>query len=409
MKKSYIKKYAQLIVETGANVQKGQRVIINASVEIYDFVKDVMYYCYKRKAKAVTVNWSYQPLTLLHNKYCSVKTLAEVPNWVKEKQQFYVDENPVYIHILSDDPDGLKGMDQAKAREVRAITYPIFKPYIDASNNRYQWVIAGYPSEKWAKKVFPELSKSKAREALLKAILETSRAYNDNPIEAWKIHNENLNKRVDWLNSLNLRALKYKSSNDTDFKVGLIDDALFMAGKEKTLGSNIPYNPNIPSEEVFTSPKKGEIDGVVYSSKPLSYNGEIIDDFHIVFENGKVKEVHARKNEELLKHMVSMDEGASFLGEVALVPFNSPINNTNILFFNTLYDENASCHLALGRGFENVIKDYEKYSQEELINKGINQSMIHVDFMIGSKDLNITGIDKNGKEIPIFINGNWAN
>lgn len=408
MKKSLIKNYAKLIVNVGANVQKGQDVLINASVDIKDFVELLVYYAYKRKARMVVVNWHYSPLNKLHYKYASVDALSEVPTWQKEKQQYYVDTNPVRIYITSDDPDGQKGIDQAKMAKVRAITYPIFKPYIDKMENKYQWVIAGYPSEGWAKKVFPLLSKTKAKEALLEAILKTSRAYNLDPIEAWKRHNENLNKRVIILNSLKLKKLKYKSNNGTNFEVGLIEDAIFMAGKEKALGSNIEYNPNIPSEEIFTSPKKGEIEGTVYSTKPLSYNGQLIEDFYIVFKDGKVKEVHAKKNEELLKQMVNMDEGASYLGEVALVSYNSPISNLNLLFYSTLYDENASCHLALGRGFENVIKEYERYSHDELNKKGINNSMIHVDFMIGSKDLNIIGVNDKGEEIQIFKDGDWA-
>ena len=202
--------------------------------------------------------------------------------------------------------------------------------------------------------------------------------------------------------------MRYKSSNGTDFKVGLIDKGIFCGGSEFALGSNIEFNPNIPSEEVFTSPKKGEAEGIVYATKPLSYQGELIENFNIRFEGGKAVEVHAEKGEELLKQMISMDESAPFLGECALIPFHSPINDTGILFFNTLYDENASCHLALGMGFTNCIKDYEKYNKKELEEMGVNDSMIHVDFMIGSEDMNITGITSDGKEIAIFRNGDWA-
>lgn len=408
MNKNMIKKYAELIVNVGANVQKGQDVVIFSSVETYEFVKLLTYFCYKRKARSVEVIWSYDALSIYHSKYCSLKILSSIPPHVIEKQKYYVETNPARIYILSEDPDSLKGMNQEKVMKANQKKYPILKPFKDQMENRYQWVIAGYPSYRWAKKVFPHLKKNEAYKALMDAILKTSRADNDNPIEAWEKHNANLASKMDKLNSLHIKELHYKASNGTDFTVGLIENALFLAGKEKALGSNIVYNPNIPSEEIFTTPKKGMMEGVVHSSKPLSYNGELIENFYFVFKDGKVVEAHAEKNEQLLNQMINMDESSSYLGEVALVPFDSPINNTNILFYNTLYDENASCHLALGMGFDNVIKDYEKYTKEEIKNFGVNDSMIHVDFMIGTKDLMIEATTFEGEKILIFKDGNWA-
>lgn len=408
MNKTKIKKYAELIVNTGANVQKGQDVVIFSSVETYEFVKLLTYYCYKRKARSVEVIWSYDDLSIYHSKYCSLNTLSEVPPHVIEKQKYYVKTNPARIYILSEDPDSLKGMDQEKVMKANQKKYPILKPFKDQMENRYQWVIAGYPSYRWAKKVFPNMKKHEAYEALFDAILKTSRANSDNPIEEWNKHNLSLQEKVDKLNSLHLKELHYKANNGTDFKVGLIENALFLAGKEKALGSNISYNPNIPSEEIFTTPKKGLMDGIVHSSKPLSYNGELIEDFYLEFKDGKVISAHAKKNEELLLKMINMDETSGYLGEVALVPFDSPINNTNILFYNTLYDENASCHLALGMGFDNVIKDYEKFSKEQIKEMGVNDSMIHVDFMIGTSDLFIEGTTFEGEKVIIFKDGNWA-
>ena len=311
------------------------------------------------------------------------------------------------IYIESSDPDALKGVNQAKLAKVMQNRYPVIKPFRKERENKYQWIIAGAASPEWAKKVFPDLPKRKAVEALWDAILKTSRAYGD-PIKNWKEHNEDLAKRMNKLNSLNLEYLHYTSKNGTNFKVWLLPNVIWLAGGETALGSGIYYNPNIPSEEVFTSPWKGKAEGIVYSTKPLSYQGQLIEDFSVRFENGKAVEVHARKGEELLKQMISMDENAAYLGECALVPYDSPINNTGILFNNTLYDENAACHLALGRGFTNLVKDYEKYSEEELIAMGINDSQIHVDFMIGSKDLNIVGHTRDGKDVQIFKDGNWA-
>lgn len=408
MKKSLLKKYAELIVKTGVNIKKGQDVIIMAALDQPQFVEYVVEWCYKCKANSVRVEWSHDPLTKLSYKYRSFASLCEVPNWRIEKAKYEVETNPAMIYLLSEDPDGLKGIDQAKVAKVKMAVYPILKPYRDQRENKYQWCIAGVPSVAWAKKVFPTLSKTKAVEALWEAILKTSRAYNDNPIQAWKEHNANLKQKVAYLNSLDLDYLHYTSSNGTDFKVWMLDKAMWLAGSETGLETKIEYCPNIPSEECFITPLKGKAEGVVYSSKPLSYQGQLIQDFSIRFENGKAVEVHAKENEELLKHMIGMDEGASYLGECALVPFDSPINNTNILFYNTLYDENASCHLALGRGFSNCIKDYEQYSKEQFDEMGVNDSMIHVDFMIGTKDLNIIGYTKDGKQVQIFKDGNWA-
>ena len=407
MKKSVLKKYAELIVKTGINVQKGQDVIIRCDLDQPEFVKMVTEYCYKFGARKVTIEWSYQPLAKVHNKYCSVKTLATLEKWEEEKLKHNSLTLPALIWLDSEDPDGLKGMNEKKSAEAQRIRYPLIKPYRDAMENKYQWCIAAVPGKKWAKKVFPNLSVSQAMEKLWEAILYTSRV-DENPIEAWKKHNEDLLHRCNYLNGLNLKSLTYKASNGTDFTVGLIENALFIGGGEETLGNKVYFNPNIPSEECFTTPKRGDIEGIVYSSKPLSYKGQLIENFWIKFEHGKVVDVHAEKNEHVLREMVSMDEGATMLGEVALIPYDSPISNLNILFYNTLFDENASCHLALGMGFPNCIKDFEKYSLEEIRQMGVNDSMIHVDFMIGTKDLSIVGTTKEGKQVQIFKDGNWA-
>lgn len=407
MKKSTMQKYARLIAQKGVNVQKGQEVVVNASLDQPEFVKMVVEECYKKGASKVMVEWAYQPLTKLNYRYRSVKTLSTMENWEVEKLKNRVEKLPAIIYIESDDPDGLKGVDQSKVAKAQQACYPIIKPLRDQMENKYQWCIAAVPGEAWAKKVFPGERVNRAVEKLWDAILYTSRADGENPVQAWNEHNADLKKRYDYLNSLGIKSLHYTASNGTDFTVGLIEDALFMGGSEKTLGG-VEYNPNIPSEEVFTSPKRGEAEGIVYATRPLSYRGQLIDNFSIRFEKGKAVEVHAEQGEELLKQMVSMDEGAGYLGECAFVPFDSPIRNSEITFFNTLFDENACCHLALGAGFENCIKDYEKYTLEECEKKGINDSMIHVDFMIGSEDLNITAHTSDGRDVPIFRNGNWA-
>lgn len=407
MKKALLKNYAELLVKMGVNVQKGQELNVYASIDQVPLVTEVVKWAYKVGAKKVNVEWGCQEVSKLHYKYRSLETLSTVENWEVEKMKHRVEALPARLLIVSDDPDGMKGVDQKKIAMSRRATYPIMKPFIDQIENKEQWCIAGASSSKWAKKVFPHLSKAKAVEALWDAIFTSSRV-DGHAIENWEKHNDNLTKKCDYLNSLKLKELRYTSSNGTNLKVGLIENAVFMGGNEKALGSNIIFNPNIPSEEIFTTPKKCLAEGIVYSAKPLSYQGQLIENFSVRFENGKAVEVKAEKGEELLKEMISMDETAGYLGEVALIAYDSPINNTGLLFFETLYDENASCHLALGRGFSNCIKDYEKYTKEEIDEMGINDSMIHVDFMIGSKDMSIVGITSSGEEIQIFKDGNWA-
>lgn len=406
MDKKQLKKYARLIAEVGANVQKGQEVILRAEVENCDFAVLVAEECYKLGASKVTVEWRYSPLTKLNYKKRSLKTLSTVENWEIEKLKQREKTLPVLILIESDDPDGLKGVNQDKVAKARMAVSKITKPISDKMSEKYQWCIAAVPGKKWAKKVFPNDSTSVAVKKLWDAILYTSRV-TDDPVAAWNEHNADLLSRSERLNGMKLKYLCYSSSNGTSLKVGLNEKGIFMGGGEYTLGG-VYYNPNIPTEEVFTSPKAGSADGIVYATKPLSYQGELIDNFWVRFENGKVVETGAEKNAELLEKLVHMDEGAAMLGECALVPFDSPINNSGILFYNTLFDENCCCHLALGRGFNNTIKGFENMTNEECKQAGINDSAIHVDFMIGTDDLEINGIDENGNTVPVFKNGNWA-
>lgn len=407
MQKTKLRAYAKLIAQKGANVQKGQVVWITAALDQPEFVETLVKECYALGAKRVTVDWQHLPLTVLDSKNISLKELSAVEEWQKQKMQYQTDNLPVRIYLDSDDPDGLDKADQEKMAKARMAQYPIKKPYIDAIENKYQWCIASVPSKAWAKKVFPNEKTAKAVEKLWEAILTTSRAEGD-PIANWTQHNSVLHNKCKILNSLNLRSLHYTSAQGTDLTVELLPQADFLAGSETTLGKNIEFNPNIPSEEVFTTPKAGAAEGIVYSTKPLSYQGVLIENFSFEFKNGKVVKVHAEKNQAQLEQMVAMDDGAKMLGECALVPQDSPIAESNILFYNTLFDENASCHLALGRGFSNCIKDYEKYSQDDFDKMGVNNSMIHVDFMIGSDSLDIVGTTAEGKQVQIFKDGRWA-
>ena len=406
MKKSILRKYAHLIAVTGINVQKGQEVFVAAELDQPEFVKMVVEECYRAGAKRVIVDWNYQPLDKLHIRWRSQKNLSTLESWEEARWQHYVKEIPCRIYLVSEDPDGLKGINQEKFAKAQQEKYKVIRPYRDQIENKYQWCIAAVPGAAWAKKLFPELPKGQAIEKLWEAILAASRV-TDDPVQAWKEHNDDLARRCAYLNALGIETLEYRSANGTDFRVGMIEDAEFKGGGETSLLGHY-FNPNIPSEEVFISPKRGVAEGVVYSTKPLSYQGQLIENFSIRFENGKAVEVHAEKNEELLKKIVSMDEGAAYLGECALVPYDSPIQNTGLLFCETLFDENAACHLALGMGFADTIRNFEKYTLDECRAKGINDSMVHVDFMIGSADLDIDAHTRDGKTVPIFRKGNWA-
>ena len=408
MKKTVLKGYARLIARTGAAVQKGQPVIIVAGLEQPEFIELLAAECYRAGASEVEVDWRHQPLTRLAVRYKSAKKLGEVKAWEEEKQRWQTEALPARIVVLSEDPDGLAGIDQAKYAAGMQARYQKLRPYIDARENREQWCIAAVPGEKWAKKVFPELPKGRAVERLWEAILSCSRALEGDPVENWREHNLELKSRAAALNAMGLTALEYRDPNGTELRVGLIPEALFLGGAERCPVNGVEYNPNIPSEELFITPRAGDAEGVVHATRPLAVQGVLIEDFWLRFEGGRVVELHAEKNEDALRTLVGMDEGAAMLGECALVPYESPIRESGILFYNTLFDENAACHLALGRGYSSNIRDYEKYSLDELRAMGVNDSMVHEDFMIGSAELDITGLTASGERLPIFRSGGWA-
>ena len=408
LKKLLLKKYANAIVTIGANVQKGQHVKINASVEIADFVQLVVEAAYKAGAKKVYVDWSSEGITKLNYRYQSVSVMSKVSKWQEEKLAEEVDIVPCRIVLLSDDPDGFKGVNLEKMQKVQQAHAAVTKKYRDALDCKQQWTIAAVPSKAWAKKVFPGMRTHAAVERLWEAILQTVYVSEDkDPHEEWNRHNKSFAEKCALLNDYKFDRVQYKSKNGTDFTVWLIPDAKWEGGGEYTLSGQY-FNPNMPTEEIFTSPMKGRAEGTVVATKPLCYRGQLIENFKIVFKDGKAISWSAEKGEDLLTKMLTFDEGASMLGELALIPYDSPINNLGILFYETLFDENASCHIAIGSGFTNLIDDYSKYTLEEIHEKGINDSMIHVDFMIGSDDMNITGYTKNGQGVEIFKNGNWA-
>ena len=408
MNEEILRRYARLIAVTGGGIRPGQSVVIRAALDQPEFVHMLAEECYGAGAAEVAVEWEYQPLTKLANERESVEVLGTVKPWEEAKLRYRADTLPVMLYLESSDPDGLAGIDQRKRAEVMRRRWAVTKPISDEMENRYQWCIAAVPGREWARKVFPGLDSGEAVEKLWEAILSCSRSLEGDPAENWRAHNAFLSDRCERLNALGLVRLEYKSANGTDFSVGLIPEARFLGGAETNPVNGAVYNPNIPSEEVYVTPRAGDAEGVVYATRPLAYRGQLIENFWIRFENGRASDCGAERNEEALRALIAMDEGSAMLGECALVPYMSPIRESGLMFYSTLFDENAACHLALGRGYTSNIRDYERYTLEELRAMGVNDSMVHEDFMIGSADLDITGITSDGGRVPIFTRGGWA-
>ncbi len=404
-----LQKYAQLIVRTGANVQPGQVVQLTISVEQHDFAAMVMEECYRAGAKKVNVDWTFDGQNRLNYLYAEEKTLARVLPWEEEKLKQMVADLPVRIFVVSEDPDALNGVDPEKLSSVARQRSTVIKPYRNAIEGKHQWVIAAYPSVKWARKCFPEAGEEETVDLLWDAILKTVRVREDNdPVADWKAHTDFIEEKAAWLNEQGFSSLRYRSANGTDFTVDLIPGARWEgAGAVNSVNGSF-YIPNMPTEEIFTSPAAGKCEGTLVAVKPLSWNSQLIEDFAITFRDGKAVSCRAGKGQELLERMIRMDEGACMLGEVALVPKESPVNRCGFLFYETLFDENACCHCALGMGFKEVLPGGDDLSMEEAGKQGINDSIIHVDFMVGAEDLSIDGVKPDGTEIPVFRDGTWA-
>lgn len=408
MNKSFLIKYASLAVNIGVNIQKDNILVISSPIETAEFSRLITEEAYKSGAKDVIVHYGDQKLTKIKLENSSLETISNIPEWQAESYNYYARQEACFISISASDPDGLKGVPVEKIGASQKARTSALKEYFDNSmSNKCRWCVLSVPTLSWAKKVFPKVSDDEAMESLWDVIFKTVRVDTENPVNAWKKHNAYLEEKIKFMNNNNFKSVHLKSANGTDLNIELPEGHIWAGGSEGDV-NGIPFNANIPTEEVFTLPKKTGVNGIVYSSKPLSYGGNLIDNFSITFKDGKAIDFTAETGYDVLKQMLESDEGAKYLGEVAFVPYNSPISNSKLIFFNTLFDENAACHLAFGRAYESCVKDADKYSEEELEKIGVNNSVIHVDFMIGTSDLEITGINKNGEAIQIFSNGNWA-
>lgn len=408
MNKSFLIKYASLAVNIGVNIQKDNILVISSPIETAEFARLITEEAYKSGAKDVIVHYGDQKLTKIKLENSSLETISNIPEWQAESYNYYARQEACFISISTSDPDGLKGVPVEKIGASQKARTSALKEYFDNSmSNKCRWCVLSVPTLSWAKKVFPKVSDDEAMESLWDVIFKTVRVDTENPVNAWEKHNAYLEEKIKFMNNNNFKSVHLKSANGTDLNIELPEGHIWAGGSERDV-NGIPFNANMPTEEVFTLPKKTGVNGIVYSSKPLSYGGNLIDNFSITFKDGKAINFTAETGYDVLKQMLESDEGAKYLGEVAFVPYNSPISNSKLIFFNTLFDENAACHLAFGRAYESCVKDADKYSEEELEKIGVNNSIIHVDFMIGTSDLEVTGINENGETIQIFSNGNWA-
>lgn len=400
--------YANLLVRKGVALRPGQELVLQAPVERADFARRVVRAAYRVGAGHVTVLWADDEVSRLTYEHCPLEFFEHTPSWQVEQLNSLAEAGAAFLFLEGQDPTILRGIDPAKpaaATRARNTECRSFRDGMDFGHNA--WCIAGVPVEAWACEVFPDLSPAEALYRLWVLILEVSRADGEDPESAWETHNASFEKTKRFLNGHAFDALRYEASNGTDLTVGLPEGHVWDGGAGRTQ-DGVTFFPNIPTEEVFTSPDRLRAEGVVRSALPLVRNGQVVRDFWLRFEGGEVVDFGAEQGREVLRHILETDDGARRLGEVALVSKNTPIRQSDTLFYDTLYDENASCHLALGMGFPECVAGGPKLSKEALLEHGVNQSATHVDFMVGSDDLSITGILPDGTEVPVFVNGQWA-
>ena len=403
-----LKEYAALLVQVGLNVQKGQTLVISAPVECAWFARMCAAEGYEAGCREVVMNWNDDALNRMKYLCAAEDVFDSVPLWRRHFFNDYAQEGAAYLAISASDPENLKGVDSKRLVRAQQASGKDLREFDRLQMcGGFPWCIASIPIPSWAKRVFPGISEDEAMNQLWDAIFAAVRISGDGKaVEKWKQHLSTLAQRREKLNALNFKSLHYTNSLGTDLTVELPEDHIWEAGDDVTLKGQ-EYIANIPTEELFTSPLKTGVNGVVYSSVPLVNDGNIIDKFYFVVKDGKIVEAHAEKGEETLKAAISVDEGASYFGEVALVPYDSPISNQKILYYNTLFDENAACHIAFGEAYP-CLKGGQQMSRDELKLRGLNDSITHVDFMVGTKDLSIMGTTHDGKEIPVFVNGNFA-
>ncbi len=408
MTKEKMMRYARLIVEVGINPNKGQKLMINCPVECAEFGRMCVEAAYNAGCGEVVMNWTDDFCTRQKYLYADKEVFETYPDWQKEFYTSYAKIGTARLSIYAADPENLKGVDPtriASFQRVAGVALDEFRTM--QMRNDFPWCVVSIPVASWATKIYPELDAEAAQEKLWDDILKTVRADTDeDPVERWHAHLNQLDVRTKKLNDYNFKYLKLKNNLGTDVTVELPEGHIWEAGASKA-GTGQIFVPNMPTEEIFTSPHRLGINGTICASKPLVLDGNIIDNIKFIVKDGKIVDAYSDTCTDVLKNAISVDEGASFFGEVALVPFASPISDTGILFYNTLFDENAACHFAFGDAYP-TIKGAGEMTKEQLFDAGLNSSMTHEDFMIGTSDLSVIGVTYSGEEVPVFVDGNFA-
>ncbi|CAM3914943.1 MULTISPECIES: aminopeptidase [Paenibacillus] len=400
-------KYAELAVKVGVNIQEGQTLVVHAPVEAADFTRLIAEKAYEAGARLVKIMWNDEAITRLQFEKAADDVFTEAPKWYAGELTELVENGAAILHVLSENPDLLSGIDPqriANFYKTRGEAMKKYRAYQQA--DKFSWCLIAIPSPAWAAAVFPDVPESEQVQKLWDAIFHTVRVDQENPVEAWNKHLAVLEQKSSVLNAKRYKKLHYVAPG-TDLTIELPEGHIWAQGDSINERGH-SFVANMPTEEVFTAPLKTGVNGTVASTKPLSYAGNIVDNFSLTFENGKVVSFTAEQGYETLERLLNMDEGARYLGEVALVPHQSPISESNILYYNTLFDENASNHLALGSAYAFCLEGGKDMNQEQLAHKGLNTSVTHVDFMIGSAEMDIYGITEDGREEPVFLKGNWA-
>ena len=405
-----LKKYADFIVRVGVNPQPGQTLIINCPLEAAPLARLCVRSAYEAGARDVQVNWSDNAVSRTRMELGSEEALSDHQSWQLRRYLDYAESEGgvCVLHLIADDPEVYAGLDGAKISRVNASNRKFMEPWREYTmNDRVQWSIAAMPSAPWAKKMFPELDTDAAMEKLWQVIFDVCRVTGGDPVNEWKAHLDRLTRLKDQMNAFDLESVHFESANGTDLTVGIAEKAIWESAASVT-EKGVVFLPNIPTEEVFTAPHKDKVDGVVYGTKPYVFNGQLIKGFHVTFKDGKVIEHGAEEGADLLGQLLDTDEGARHIGEVALVPASSPINRSGALFYSTLFDENAACHIAFGASYPGTTENGTRLSKEQLLARGMNQSTIHEDVMVGAEDSRITGKCRDGREVVLFENGVWA-
>lgn len=403
-----LRKYAGLIIGTGINIQKGQILVISSPIECAYFARLLSEIAYERGARDVVMNWSDEQATKIRYLKAPDDIFDEFPEWRRDFYISYADKGAAFISIDASDPELMKGVEPgriSRADKARRKALVYYSERI--MSNKNTWCIVSIPTEAWAKKVYAGLDGDKAVEQLWQAIFKSVRVDMDDPEAAWAEHKARLKKNMDHLNNLRLKSLHATNSLGTDLVIDLPENHLWLGGSDIS-ADGVEFFANMPTEEIFSLPSRNGVNGTVVSSMPLNYNGSLINDFSITFRDGRAVDCRAGEGYDTLKHLLDSDEGSRYLGEIALVPYDSPISNMKTLFYNTLFDENASCHLALGKAYTVCLQGGENMSKQELQDAGVNDSLVHVDFMFGTPDLQIDGITAAGEKVEIFRDGNFA-